>query len=61
MACSIIKRMADGGCTVGTIHADNDATTTSRLPTSIKKKMIRHMLKRIFQSAFMGCLKFIKT
>ena len=56
MACSIIKRTADGGCTTGIIHADNDAISNFK-----KKRMIRHTLKRIFQSAFMGCLNFIKT
>ncbi|XP_063442585.1 uncharacterized protein LOC134722882 [Mytilus trossulus] len=44
MACSMIQRLAEDGYTVGTLHADNDATTQSRLPRSIiKKKVIKHM------------------
>ncbi|VDI63174.1 Hypothetical predicted protein [Mytilus galloprovincialis] len=38
MACSMIQRLAEDGYTVGTLHADNDATTQSRLPRSIIKK-----------------------
>ncbi|CAC5357712.1 unnamed protein product [Mytilus coruscus] len=47
MACSMIQRLAEDGYTVGTLHADNDATTQSRLPRSIIKKMIKHMKKKI--------------
>ena len=38
MACSIMKDMADKGFEVGTLHADNDATTQSRLPSTNTKK-----------------------
>lgn len=41
MACSMIQRLDNDGYTVGTLHADNGATTQSRLHRSIiKKKMI---------------------
>lgn len=38
MACFIIKDMTDKGFKVGTLHADNDSTTQSRLPSSITKQ-----------------------
>ncbi|CAC5369686.1 unnamed protein product [Mytilus coruscus] len=47
MACSMIQRLAEDGYTVGTLHADNDATTQSRLPRSIIKKMIKHIFKHL--------------
>ncbi|CAC5420363.1 unnamed protein product [Mytilus coruscus] len=43
MACSMIQGLLRIDITVGTLHADNDATTQSRLPRSIIKKMVKHM------------------
>ncbi|XP_021350881.1 uncharacterized protein LOC110448777 [Mizuhopecten yessoensis] len=50
MACSMIKRMADKGYEVGTLHADNDTTTQSRLPPSIKKKDDKTHVKKNLSS-----------
>jgi hypothetical protein len=50
MACEMIKNMKDKGYTVGTLHADNDATTQSRLPSSIKKRDDKSHVKKNLSS-----------
>lgn len=48
MACSIINNMAKDGFAVGTLHADNDTTTQSRLPPTIQKRDdISHVKKNL--------------
>lgn len=50
MACSIIKKMEDKGFKMETLHADNDTTTQSRLPSQIKKKDDKTHVKKNLSS-----------
>ena len=45
---------------MGTIHADNDATTTSRLPTSIKEKKNKTHVKKSLSKRLYGMSKIYK-
>ena len=45
-----MKDMADKGFEVGTLHADNDATTQSRLPSTITKKDDKSHVKKNLSS-----------
>lgn len=62
MALSMVTRMDDRGCTVGTIHADNDSTTTSRLKgkfENIKKRDDKnHVKKNLSKQLYTASNKF---
>ncbi|XP_076083995.1 uncharacterized protein LOC143054830 [Mytilus galloprovincialis] len=60
MACSMIQRLAEDGYTVGTLHADNDATTQSRLPRSIIKKDDKTHVKKNLSKRLFGLSKNYK-
>ncbi|CAC5411937.1 unnamed protein product [Mytilus coruscus] len=60
MACSMIQRLAEDGFTVGTLHADNDATTQSRLPRSIIKKDDKIHVKKNLSKRLYGLSKNYK-
>ncbi|XP_076110691.1 uncharacterized protein LOC143079310 isoform X2 [Mytilus galloprovincialis] len=60
MACSMIQRLAEDGYTVGTLHADNDATTQSRLPCSIIKKDDKTHVKKNLSKRLYGLSKNYK-
>ncbi|CAG2250443.1 uncharacterized protein [Mytilus edulis] len=60
MACSMIQRLAEDGYTVGTLHADNDATTQSRLPRSIIKKDDKTHVKKNLSKRLYGLSKNYK-
>ncbi|CAG2198046.1 unnamed protein product [Mytilus edulis] len=60
MACSMIQRLAEDGYTVGTLHADNDATTQSRLPRSINKKDDKTHVKKNLSKRLYGLSKNYK-
>lgn len=49
MAISMVERMAEKGCPVAVLHADNDSTTTSRLKQkfqNIKKRDDKNHVKK---------------
>lgn len=50
MICSIINNMAKDGFAVGTLHADNDTTTQSRLPPTIQKRDNKSHVKKNLSS-----------
>lgn len=50
MACSMINNMAKDGFAVGTLHADNDTTTQSRLPPTIQKRDDKSHVKKNLSS-----------
>ncbi|XP_063406005.1 uncharacterized protein LOC134689966 [Mytilus trossulus] len=60
MACSMIQRLAEDGYTVGTLHADIDATTQSRLPRSIIKKDDKTDVKKNLSKRLYGLSKNYK-
>ncbi|CAC5355728.1 unnamed protein product [Mytilus coruscus] len=60
IACSMIQRLAEDGYTVGTLHADNDATSQSRLPRSIIKKDDKTHVKKNISKRLYGLSKNYK-
>ncbi|XP_062585112.1 uncharacterized protein LOC134246768 [Saccostrea cucullata] len=57
MACCIIQKMEDKGHEIGTLHADNDTTTQSRLPSTIIKKNDKSHVKKNLASSLYSLSK----